>query len=147
MSEEEYRRMRRAEQKEEEKIAHAAAEQRRKFAAEKLARDNVAREKREALEKARKALEEEKRAAKLKLEKLAMDEAEKRWEALGAKTTAEKQSTCLHLEFWPKEQQKRKFKCGCCNQKRGPTGYKCPLCAVLSCQGCIPKMTKKRNWQ
>jgi chromosome segregation ATPase len=144
MSEEEYRRMRRTQEEEEERRAVIAAEQRRKSAAEKLARDNEAREKREALEKARKALEEEKRAAKLKLEKLAMEQAELRWEALGAKTTAEKQATCIHPDFWPKEQQKRKFKCGGCNQKRGPTGYKCPLCALLSCQVCLSYLTKRQ---
>jgi len=141
--EEEYLRAKRAEKEEEERLDAIAAEQRKKFTAEKLARDKLAREKQEAVEKARKAEEEKKRAAELKILKEATAEQEKRWTVLGAKTTAEKQATCLHLEFWPKEQQTKKFKCGCCKQKRGPMAFKCPLCVMLSCQGCISKMTKK----
>lgn len=69
---------------------------------------------------------------------------EKRWASLNATTDAEKQQTCLHSEFWPREQQQRKFKCGACGMKGGMVAFKCPHCSLLSCQQCLSKMSPKR---
>lgn len=69
---------------------------------------------------------------------------EKIWEVRGVKTEVEKQRCCDHTEFWPKEQQKKKFKCTSCNQKRGMTGFRCPHCNLLACQVCLNGFNKKR---
>jgi hypothetical protein len=73
------------------------------------------------------------------------EEREKFFKERGATTTAEKQACCLHLDFWPKEQQKQKFKCGDCNKKRSMTGFKCPHCALLVCQLCLQKLNAQRS--
>lgn len=64
---------------------------------------------------------------------------EQLWIDLDALTQTQKQATCLHTKFWPKESQKKKFKCGSCHQKRGPMAFKCPHCALLECQNCRQK--------
>lgn len=99
----------------------------------------------EAKAKAKKAEEEKKHLSKEQREKAERLLQEKTWAELNATTLAKKQSSCLHSEFWAREQQTKKFKCGCCGQKRGPTGYKCPHCSLLSCQGCLATLNKKRT--
>jgi len=70
---------------------------------------------------------------------------EKIWEAENATTTSEKQATCLHSHHLAKEQQKKKFRCGDCGQKRGMIGYRCPHCSILACQVCLSKLTSMWN--
>jgi curved DNA-binding protein CbpA len=82
----------------------------------------------------------------LKEEKEKEDRAvqEKLWECLGVTSFADKQASCLHTAFWPKEQQRKKFRCTSCSQKRGMTGYRCPHCSLLACQVCLNGFNKKR---
>lgn len=70
---------------------------------------------------------------------------EQRWARLNATTDAEKQHTCLHVHFWPKEQQKRKFKCDSCGKKGGMIAFRCPHCSLLCCQLCLSKMNLTRS--
>jgi hypothetical protein len=141
MSEEQYQRMKQ-EMRENEA---GEAEQRKMYRQEYMARADAAKARSEAKARAKKTEEEQKHMSKEQREKAERILQEKKWASLNATTPAEKQSTCLHSEFWPKEQQKKKFKCGACRQKRGPTGYKCPHCALLSCQGCLSALNEKRT--
>ncbi len=100
---------------------------------------------RQAIAAAKKAEEEEKIKEKEARERKERDLQEIRWSSLNATTVAEKQRTCLHSEFWPKEQQKRKFKCGICGKKAGMMAYKCPHCSTRSCQQCRSKLGPKRT--
>ncbi|TVY87842.1 Chaperone protein DnaJ [Lachnellula willkommii] len=141
MSEEEYQRM-----KQERRRAEARDDEERNFRTQEyLDRVDAARVKSEAKAQAKKAEEEKKHMSKEQREKAERVVQEKTWASLNATTPAEKQSSCLHSEFWPKEQQKKKFKCGACGQKRGPTGYKCPHCALISCQGCLSKLNERHT--
>lgn len=60
----------------------------------------------------KKAAEQEKLKAKMVREGEERKKQEQRWAGLNATTDAEKQQTCLHSEFWPRQQQPRKFKVG-----------------------------------
>ena len=141
LSEEEYQRMKQEMRENEAK----EAEVRKVYRQDYMDRMDAAKAKSEAKARAKKAEEEKKHLSKEQREKAERILQEKAWASLNATTPAEKQSTCLHSEFWPKEQQRKKFKCGSCGQKRGPTGYKCPHCALLSCQGCLSKLNEKRT--
>ncbi|KAI9049019.1 hypothetical protein LZ554_006868 [Drepanopeziza brunnea f. sp. 'monogermtubi'] len=88
-------------------------------------------------------------------QKLAAEEKEKRlrkeksgqeaiWKANNATTPALKRKSCLHSEFWPRQQMKGKFQCMGCLQKRGPVGFKCPYCSSLQCQSCLDDFRVKR---
>ncbi|KAH6664848.1 hypothetical protein B0J14DRAFT_237988 [Halenospora varia] len=120
-------------------------EERKKVRAEKLARETEAEARRQAKAASKKA-EEESKVKKRKLREAA-DRAyhEAEWTRLGATTQAEKQLSCSHAEFWTKEQQKKKFKCGECRQKRGMVAFKCPLCALSACQLCRDTFAKRRE--
>ncbi|TVY29870.1 DnAJ-like protein [Lachnellula hyalina] len=145
MSEEEYQILK-EEMKEERRWTEARHSEDRKFRMQEyMDRVEAARAKTEAKAQAKKAEEEKKHMSQEQREKTERVLQEKTWTSLNATTPAEKQSSCLHSKFWPKEQQKKKFKCAACGQKRGPTGYKCPHCAFLSCQGCLSKMNEKYN--
>ncbi|TVY84853.1 Chaperone protein DnaJ [Lachnellula suecica] len=111
--------------------------------AESQARAEEARIKDEAKAKAKREAEEQELSSRKQREDEERVRQVKMWDNLNAITLAEQQSTCLHTTFWPKEARKRKFKCGCCGQKRGPTAYKCPHCALLSCQGCLSNLIQK----
>lgn len=91
-----------------------------------------------------KAKQESKEAEERKIKELKEKKAreererqEKLWLDAGITSIDEKQLTCLHASFWPKQQQKKKFKCMECGQKRGMTAYTCPHCALMVCQLCI----------
>jgi curved DNA-binding protein CbpA len=96
---------------------------------------------RAAARKAEELLQQQLREKKEKEERVVQ---EKLWEGLGVTSVADKQASCLHTSFWPKEQQKKKFRCTSCNQKRGMTGYRCPHCSILACQVCLNGFNKKR---
>jgi len=87
-------------------------------------------------EAAKKLEEDIKTQAKQKREIDEKINQERIWKEAGATTHAEKQKTCLHSEFWPRSQQKRKYKCSSCGQKRGPTAFRCPHCQLQVCTGC-----------
>jgi len=140
MNEQEYQRMR----QEMRQMEAREAEERKIYRKEYMDRVNAAKARSEAKAQAKRAEEEKKHVSKEQREKAERVLQEKIWANLNAKTSAEKRSACLHSEFWPKELQKKKFKCGACGQKRGPTGYKCPHCALLSCQGCLSTLNEKR---
>ncbi|TVY38855.1 Chaperone protein DnaJ [Lachnellula occidentalis] len=141
MSPEEYEIM-----KQERKLAEAREAEYRAFRTQEyMDRVDAARAKTEAKVQAKKVEEEKKHMSQEQREKAERVLQEKAWASLNATTPAEKQSSCLHSDFWPKEQQKKKFKCGACGQKRGPTGYKCPHCALLSCQGCLSTLKEKHT--
>ncbi|KAF8851693.1 DnaJ-domain-containing protein [Acephala macrosclerotiorum] len=116
-------------------------EQRKREYQERWDREHA---KEEAAKAAKKKAEED---AQKKLDDMVMKERmrqEKIWEVRGVTTEAEKQKSCEHTEFWPKKQQKKKFKCTGCNQKRGMTGFRCPHCNILACQVCLNGFNKKR---
>jgi curved DNA-binding protein CbpA len=94
---------------------------------------------------AKRAKEDAKREAFDKREKNERAAQEKLWEELHPANETERQETCLHSEFWSKIQQKKKFKCGTCGQKRGMVSYKCPHCALLACQVCVNKFSERRR--
>lgn len=71
-----------------------------------------AEKRRQAKVKAKKATEQEKLKAKKIREDRERKKQEQLWTSLNATTGAAKQRTCLHSEFWPREQQQRKFKVG-----------------------------------
>jgi hypothetical protein len=96
---------------------------------------------RAAARKAEELLQQQLREKKEKEERAVQD---KLWGSLGVTSVADKQASCLHTAFWPKEQQKKKFRCTLCNQKRGITGYRCPHCSLLACQVCLNGFNKKR---
>ncbi len=72
------------------------------------------------------------------------DRQEQVWQNKNAVTAAEKRASCLHSEFWPRQQMKSKFKCTGCMKKRGPTAFKCPYCSTLQCQTCLSGFNVKR---
>lgn len=120
---------------------------RRQFREEKQRQEAEAEARCQAKVNAQKVEEEAKQKSKEtkeNAEKAEKSLQEKRWSSLNATTEAEKQRTCLHSGFWPKEQQKRKFKCGSCGKKGGMMAYKCPHCSLLSCQLCLNKFNFKR---
>jgi flagellar biosynthesis GTPase FlhF len=94
---------------------------------------------------ARKAEELLQRQLKEKKEKEERAVQKKLWEDLGVTSVTDKQASCLHTAFWPKEQQKKKFRCTSCSQKRGMTGYRCPHCSLLACQVCLNGFNKKHS--
>ncbi|KAH9211399.1 DnaJ domain-containing protein [Leptodontidium sp. 2 PMI_412] len=106
-----------------------------------------------AKEQAEKAAREEKKkkeeatqqAMKETLAKDEKDVQEQIWKSNGAVTAAEKRASCLHSHFWPRHQGKSKYKCMGCNQKRGPTGFRCPHCEVIHCQSCLNAFNAKRS--
>jgi predicted alpha/beta superfamily hydrolase len=109
------------------------------------------RARREAEEERKKARIAARKAEELREQQLREEEEKKEraiqvklWEELGHTTVVDKQSSCLHTTFWPKEQQKKKFRCTSCNQKRGMTGYRCPHCSLLACQVCLNGFNKER---
>jgi hypothetical protein len=131
-----------------EKIRREEEERQRENAlADYRARKERLEEEQLARDKAKKAEEGAKKLAFENREKHERVTQEKRWEELYATTEAEKQSSCLHSEFWRKFQQKKKFKCGTCRQKRGMTSYKCPHCLLLACQVCLNTFAEKRRHQ
>ncbi|KAI1498299.1 hypothetical protein F5X99DRAFT_432061 [Biscogniauxia marginata] len=69
---------------------------------------------------------------------------EAHWERFHAVNKDEKLEYCLHSAFCTKIQQKKKFKCGACNTKRGMTAFLCPYCAVFLCQLCVTNSALKR---
>ncbi|EKD20468.1 uncharacterized protein L3040_004244 [Drepanopeziza brunnea f. sp. 'multigermtubi'] len=88
-------------------------------------------------------------------QKLAAEEKEKRlrkeksgqeaiWKAKKATTPSLQRKSCLHSEFWPRQQMKSKFQCMGCLRKRGPVGFKCPYCSSLQCQSCLDDFRVKR---
>lgn len=93
-------------------------------------------ERQEAEEKARVESTGRAELQKLRLRKEKEDQ-DQIWAEAGATTAAEKRKSCLHAEFWPRQQMKAKFPCMACGQKRGPEGYKCPYCSTLQCQSCL----------
>jgi hypothetical protein len=87
------------------------------------------------------------REVKLKAEREEAErkEQEEMWMEAKAVTVAEKQDSCPHSNLWNKGQEKRKYKCGNCGQKRGPTGFKCPHCVLLACQTCVEKLRNRKS--
>jgi hypothetical protein len=107
-------------------------------------REEAAESERQAKEKAKEMEKERKQKAKEKKEKERRLQ-EELWAAQNATTEAEKRAICLHTDFWPKEQHKRKVKCDKCGHRRGMTGYKCPHCALVACQLCLNNFNAKRT--
>ncbi|KAH8653069.1 hypothetical protein BGZ60DRAFT_387219 [Tricladium varicosporioides] len=112
---------------------------------EKVARDTEA-----------KARQEEKVALKKAKDELKMKERELReaanrahheseWARIGVTTQAEKQTSCFHAEFWTKEKQTKKVKCGKCGQKRSMLAFKCQICALSVCQLCRDTFAEERK--
>ncbi|KAL5328741.1 hypothetical protein ACEPPN_002244 [Leptodophora sp. 'Broadleaf-Isolate-01'] len=131
-----------------------AAEMDRMAAEEELRKQRRAEwEAKWAKEQAEKAAREEKKkkeeatqqAMKETLAKDEKDVQEQIWKSNGAVTAAEKRASCLHSHFWPRHQGKSKYKCIGCNQKRGPTGFRCPHCEVIHCQSCLNAFNAKRS--
>ncbi|KAF4626166.1 hypothetical protein G7Y89_g11995 [Cudoniella acicularis] len=114
---------------------------RKQARAEKRAREEEAERKRQVKKAAKQAEEEQKLQSREAKEKEERRLQEQLWADLGVTTHAEKQSTCLHAEFWSKEQQRKKFKCGECGQKRGMIAFKCHLCSLMICQSGMPQET------
>jgi hypothetical protein len=77
-----------------------------------LVRRKELRAEKQRRDKAKKATEQEKLKAKKIREDRERKKQEQLWTSLNATTGAAKQRTCLHSEFWPREQQQRKFKVG-----------------------------------
>jgi hypothetical protein len=111
-------------------------EYRKKLREARRQQTEVEEKKRKEQEVAKKLAEELKAKAKEKREVDEKTNQERIWKEAGAMTNDEKQKTCLHSEFWPRIQQKGKFKCVNCLQKRGPTAFKCPHCDLVACQSC-----------
>lgn len=120
----------------------AEEEQRAKFRAEKAKKAEEEMKLRKEREEKKKRDEELKEQVEKQQDLLEKEEQEKRWKKMGATSYAEKQEWCLHSRFWPKLQQKRKFKCTSCWQKRGMTAFKCPHCSLLVCQQCNTHLRK-----
>ncbi|KAI0125348.1 DnaJ domain-containing protein [Xylariales sp. AK1849] len=137
------RRRRAAEKAEESRAAAAAAAAAAQ--AERIAKAEAKRTARQAREQA-----EAKAAAKKVEDEEKRQDAEKKkqeafWEKAKAVTPKEKQETCVHVSFWPKIPGKQKFNCQGCGLKRGPTGFKCPHCGIMVCQGCQIKSSEKKG--
>ncbi|KAK0125671.1 hypothetical protein ONS96_009504 [Cadophora gregata f. sp. sojae] len=126
-----------AEQEEQEKV-------RKQRRAEQQAKREKERAEKAAREEKKKAEEIAKQEANEKTASDEKDRQEKIWKDNNANTAEEKRATCLHASFWPKHQGKSKYKCMGCNQKRGPTGFKCPHCELLQCQACLNNFNKNR---
>jgi hypothetical protein len=97
----------------------------------------------EKVEARRKELAEEKQKKEQK-ETKDMEEQAAIWKKNKAVTIVEKQQHCIHTDFWPKEPQKKKTKCGSCQQRRGMVLYRCPHCTILVCQLCLQKLAEDR---
>jgi len=80
--------------------------------------------------------QETKKLEREKKEIEAKKRQEARWVNAGIENETEKRKMCYHDAFWNKVQQKRKFKCEECGQKRGLTTFECPHCGILACQLC-----------
>lgn len=117
---------------------------RMKYWEEKQVREEETETIRQARANAKVRLELEKQQAKEMRTQLERSLQEKRWSDMNATTEEEKRQACLHSEFWPKEQQKRKFRCQSCGKKGGMTAYKCPYCSLLACQVCLGKLAKRK---
>tara|TARA_R110002060_G_scaffold26196_9_gene35715 strand:+ start:496 stop:1152 length:657 start_codon:yes stop_codon:yes gene_type:complete len=129
--------------------AHIAKEAEAEKARQKIRAEQQAKiEKQQAEKAAREEKKKAEEAAKQEArEKAASDEKEQQeliWKEKNAITAEEKRATCLHASFWPKHQGKAKYKCMGCNQKRGPTGFKCPHCELLQCQKCLTAFNAKK---
>ncbi|KAG4438366.1 hypothetical protein IFR05_006128 [Cadophora sp. M221] len=108
----------------------------------KWAKGQAEKTAREAKKKQEEATQQ---ARKETLEKDEKEIQEQIWKSAGAVTTAEKRASCLHSHFWPRHQGKSKYKCMGCNQKRGPTGFKCPHCELVHCQSCLNDFNAQRS--
>ncbi|KAE8443161.1 hypothetical protein EG329_002330 [Mollisiaceae sp. DMI_Dod_QoI] len=103
--------------------------------------EHARREASEAVKRKTQEEDQERKESKWRDERVLQ---EKVWEAQGENTREQKQKSCLHTDFWPKEQLKKKVKCDACTKKRVLTGFKCPHCDLLVCQVCLDKLNKKR---
>lgn len=139
-TEEEIREMAEERAREMEGARREKAEMRKQYKAQ---RDKEMTERRATL--ARKKMEDERKArAKEDRDKNEKKRQLELWKSVKATTAAEKRASCLHTEFWPRQQMKNKFKCMGCSQQRGPAAFKCPYCSTLNCQACLNEFTEKR---
>lgn len=110
----------------------------------KKQQEEIARVRRANMKKVEEELKKEEAALREKAERMAKRQ---QWANINAITRDEMQATCLHSKFWDKNQQRKKFKCGTCGQKRGIVAFKCPLCELLACQVCLNRFAKDRQSQ
>lgn len=120
--------------------AREAEEERQQERAEQEARDVALRQAQEKLQRAQEAKQVKQRARK---EQQTRKRQEKFWADQDITTAAAKKETCEHVEFWPAETLRKKFKCEQCGVKRGMKAFVCPLCHFHACQICRPKLATK----